>query len=254
MFPQISFFNLQLPSFFLVISLSLTFLMFWLSARLESEAGKKFDRKIAFNLALIIMISGFWGGRLFHVFYEEWAFYKEYPDHILKFWNGGFVYFGGFFTALIAAIIYLKLKKQNFSSGLSFLSWADFYTPLLSSGYALGRLGCFLEGCCYGQRSDLPWAIDGRHPTQLYMMLGEFFILGLLLLIENYKKTFEGYLFFKWILLHSIFRFIFENLRDDDRGGFIFSLSVSQIICIGLIINTGAALYLAKKRLSPDNV
>ncbi len=239
MLPQINFFNLQLPSFFLVISLSLTFLLFWLSARLDSTVEKNFDRKIAFNLALIIMISGFWGGRLFHVFYEEWAFYKEYPDHILKFWNGGFVYFGGFFSAVLSGWFYLKLKKQNF------LLWADFYTPLLSASYAFGRVGCFLEGCCYGQRCNFPWAVGGRHPTQLYMMLGEFFILGLLLLIERNKKMFGGYLFFKWILLHSIFRFIFEYFRDDDRGLIIGTLSISQLICIGLVLIS--SFYLLRK-------
>ncbi len=239
MLPQINFFNLQLPSFFLVISLSLTFLLFWLSSRLDSTVEKNFDRKIAFNLALIIMISGFWGGRLFHVFYEEWAFYKEYPDHILKFWNGGFVYFGGFFSAVLCGWFYLKLKKQNF------LLWADFYTPLLSASYALGRFGCFLEGCCYGQRCNLPWAVAGRHPTQLYMMLGELFILGLLLLIERNEKMFGGYLFFKWILLHSIFRFIFEYFRDDDRGRTIGLLSISQLICIGLVLIS--SFYLLRK-------
>ena len=133
MFPQINLFGLQMPSFFLVISLSLTFLMFWLSLRLDSEAGQKFNRKIAFNLALLVMVFGFWGARLFHVFYEEWAFYEQYPIHIFKFWNGGFVYFGGFFVALAVAVIYLQKSGENF------VAWADFATPLLSAGYAQGN-------------------------------------------------------------------------------------------------------------------
>lgn len=238
MFPQISFLSLQIPSFFLVISLSLTFLMFWLSKRLDSEIGANFNRKIAFNLALLIMVSGFWGARLLHVFYEEWSFYAEYPIHIFKFWNGGFVYFGGFIAALLFAIIYLKKCKENF------IQWADFATPLLSASYDLGRIGCFLEGCCYGKYCELPWAVAGRHPTQLYMAFGEFFILSLLLLIER-RKPFDGYLFFKWLLLHSLFRFSFEYFRDDERGANILGLSISQSICFVIIIVS--IIYLLRK-------
>ncbi len=239
MYPQISLFNLHLPTFFLVISLSLTFLVFWLSRRLESDLGQNFNQKIAFNLALLMMITGFLGGRIFHVFYEEWPFYQEYPAQIFKFWNGGFVYFGGFAAALLVSYLYLKYEKQNF------IKWADFLTPLLSASYAMGRIGCFFEGCCYGQFCELPWAIAGRHPTQIYMALGEFFILGLLITFEKKKSVFDGSLFFKWVVLHSIFRFVFEYFRDDDRGNMIWGLSVSQIFCVALA--TTSFLFLAKK-------
>ncbi len=229
MFPQIKIFNSQIPTFFLVISLSLTLLLFWLSARLDSENGKKFNRPIAYNLSLLIMVCGFWGARVFHVFYEEFSFYQEYPAQILKFWNGGFVYFGGMTTAFLASFIYLKSKKQDL------IKWADFMTPLLSASYALGRVGCFFEGCCYGKTCDLPWAVAGLHPTQLYMAMGEFFILGLILLFEKKKSVYDGFLFFIWILLHSVFRFVFEFFRDDDRGNAILGLSISQAICLILI-------------------
>ena len=230
MFPQIKIFNSQIATFFLVISLSLTLLLFWLSARLDSENGKKFNRPIAYNLSMLIMIFGFWGARFFHVFYEEWPFYQEYPAQIFKFWNGGFVYFGGMAAAAVAAFVYLKNEKQNF------IKWADFMTPLLSASYALGRIGCFFEGCCYGKTCDLPWAVAGLHPTQLYMALGEFCILGLILFIEKKKSFFDGFLFLNWVLLHSVFRFVFEFFRDDDRGNTIMGLSISQALCLILII------------------
>lgn len=246
MFPQIRFFYFQIPTFYVVISLSLTALLFWLSQRLDTERSQIFDRKIAYNLSLILMFAGFLGGRSFHVFYEEWPFYKEFPEQILKFWNGGFVYFGGFIFALIAAAIYLKNKKPNFSK------WADFMTPLFAASYALGRIGCFLEGCCFGRYCELPWAIDGRHPTQLYMSLAEFFILGLILAIEKIKPMFDGYLFAKWILLHSIFRFIFEYFRDDDRGNLIYGLSISQLLCI-IFIFISSLFLIRKSILEPKN-
>jgi phosphatidylglycerol:prolipoprotein diacylglycerol transferase len=243
MLPQINFLNLQLPTFFLVISLTLTLLLFWLSQRLDSDKGQNFNRKMAFDLSLILMLSAFLGSRLFHVFYEHWDFYSTYPIEIFKFWNGGFVYFGGFIFALPLSYFYLKSQKQNF------LSWADFMTPLISASYALGRIGCLLEGCCYGQYCTLPWSIAGRHPTQIYMSLGEFFILGLLLLIEKrVKLPFTGYLFTKWVMLHSIFRFIFEYFRDDDRGVAILGLSISQ--GISLVLFFGASAFLFQKHRS----
>ena len=245
MFPLIKFYNFQIPTFFLVISITLTALLFWLSSRLDSENGKNFNRKVAYNLSLIIMIFGFWGARLFHVFYEEWSFYQEYPVQIFKFWNGGFIYFGGMVAALCASYIYLKHEKQNFTA------WANFMTPMLSASYALGRIGCFFEGCCYGNYCELPWSIQARHPTQIYMMLGEFFILGLLLLIEKRGSVSNvtGYLFFKWLLLHSIFRFIFEYFRADDRGDMIFGLSISQIFCVVLICVSGFMILKNKKAI-----
>jgi len=195
------------------------------------------------------MVSGFWGARLFHVFYEQWPFYNEYPSEIFKFWKGGFVYFGGFFSAGFFAFIYLLFKKQNF------LNWANFMTPLLSASYSLGRVGCFFEGCCYGRFCSLPWAIDGRHPTQLYMVFSEFFILGFLLFIEKQKKILHGILFFMWIFLHSIFRFVFELFREDDRGNFFLGLSISQWISLGLIIGLifMAIFYILKKQYTLKN-
>lgn len=239
MFPQINFLGFSLPTFYFTISISLTVLLFWLSERLDTKKGLNFNRKIAFNISMIIMLFGFVGARGFHIVYEELDFYIEYPLQVFKFWNGGFVYFGGFVSSLIATYFYLRFKKE------SFLKWADFLTPLLAASYAFGRLGCFVEGCCFGRVCYLPWAIDGRHPTQLYMALTEFFIVGLLLLIEKRHKLFDGYLFLKWILLHSIFRFIFEYFRDDNRGDLILSMSVSQIICIGLFLVS--IVFLARK-------
>jgi phosphatidylglycerol:prolipoprotein diacylglycerol transferase len=245
MLPQISAFGVHIPTFFVVISISLSVLLFWLSSRLDSEKGRSFHRVTAFNLSLLIMISGFLGGRFFHVFYEEWSYYQQYPTQIFKFWNGGFVYFGGMISAAVAAYIYLKREKQNF------LLWADFMTPLLSASYALGRIGCLFEGCCYGKYCELPWAISGRHPTQIYMILGEIFVLALLLLLERRQQAdpVSGYLFIKWILLHSIFRFVFEFFRDDDRGSLIAGLSISQVVSLFLILLSGYFLLRQLKKI-----
>lgn len=232
MIPIIQIGQLQIPSFFLVISLSLSFLLYFLSYRVDHL---KKNRKIAFDMALILMASSLLGGRLMHVFYEEWDFYKADPILILYFWNGGFVFYGGLILCFLAGFLYTKIKNISLSE------WADFFTPLFSLGHAFGRIGCFLSGCCFGSQCALPWSLAGRHPTALYLAGGEFLIFLLLLVFEKKKVfKFSGGFFAFWLFLHSTLRFNVEFYRDDFRGVFVElplfgHLSISQVIS-GIII------------------
>lgn len=258
MIPYIHLGTLQIPTYFLVISLSLSFLLLLLSYRVDSFSK---DRKLAFDIAILLMISGFVGGRLLHVFYEEWDYYKLHPEQIFYFWNGGFVFLGGLIFCLITGFIFAKLRKINFTE------WADFFTPLFSLSHALGRIGCFLSGCCFGSQCALPWAYAGRHPTALYLAIGEFFIFLLLLWVEKKQRSlfvqkeqgsqFGGSLFAKWLLLHSLLRFNVEYFRDDFRGLFfqfpiLGSLSISQIISLFIVIGCLVFFYLKKRSTKPD--
>lgn len=231
MMPIINFGAIHIPSFFVVISLSLSFLLVYLSKRVDQF---KRDRKIAFDIAIVLMLAGFAGGRLMHVFFEEWPYYQQDFNRIFEFWKGGFVYYGGMIGAFVAGFIFVKIKKQDF------LGWADFFTPLFSLSHALGRVGCLLSGCCYGQFCELPWAIEGRHPTVLYLVFGELIIFSTLLYFEKNKSIIKGHLFTKWILLHSVLRLIVEYFRDDFRGNFfrlplMGHVSISQVISLALI-------------------
>lgn len=237
MMPYLTLGSISIPTFFIVISLSLSFLVIYLAQRLEDYNG---NRKTAYDIALILMIASLIGGRLMHVFYEEWPYYQKYPMQIFYFWQGGYVFFGGLILAILSGFVFCKIKK------IDFLQNADFFAPLVSLAHAFGRLGCFFAGCCFGAKCDLSWAIDGRHPTTLYLSVGELFIFGYLILLE--KKTRQsshpdptGSIFMKWILLHSLLRYFIEYFRDDFRGGFyewplIGRLSISQVICLALIL------------------
>lgn len=248
MIPIIYIGSVQIPTYFLVISLSLSCLLFFLSVRVETFSK---NRKLAFDIALLLMISGFLGGRLLHVFYEEWDYYRLNPEQILFFWNGGFVYLGGLIFCLISGFIFARYKKINFSE------WADFFTPLFSLSHALGRVGCVLSGCCFGAQCTLPWSLAGRHPTALYLAIGELLIFIVLLFIEK-KQFFKffGGLFTTWLLLHSLLRFNVEYYRDDFRGLFISfpllgSLSISQIISLAIILSSLMFFFL-KLRTQQD--
>lgn len=237
--PILDFGFIQIPTFYLVISMSVTFILLLINAELNQNS--KIDRKITFDLALIIMITGFIGGRLVHVLYEEFAFYQEFPLEIFKFWKGGFVFYGGFILSLISVLAYLKSKKQNF------YVWADFLTPYLALSYALGRMGCFFEGCCYGSHCELPWAIAGRHPTQLYMVVAELILVAAIMLISKRKSLPTGLVFLTWVCGHAINRFVIEFFREDDRGALILNLSISQWLSALLFVS---ALYMIKRLLN----
>lgn len=236
MMPFLVIGDLSIPTFFIVISLSLSFLVIYLSHRVDKY---EFDRKIAFDIALIVMISGFLGGRLMHVIYEEPAFYKKHPWQILYFWQGGYVFYGGFILCLLSVITYCRINK------IYFLKTADFFAPLLSLSHAFGRLGCFFAGCCYGAKCEIPWAIENRHPTTLYLFFGELLIFAYLIFFERKIRDLNvaylnGAVFMKWVLLHSLLRLNVEYYRDDFRGAFFSvplfgNLSVSQLISLILM-------------------
>lgn len=249
MMPFIRFGHYLIPSFFLIISLGLTALLFFLSFRVNLFNK---DRKIAFNIVLVLMISGFTGGRLLHILYEEPAYYFENPWKAFAFWNGGFVFFGGLILSWLAVCVYCRFKKINF------WEWADFYAPILSLGHAIGRVGCMLAGCCFGTYCTLPWAIDGRHPAPIYLLIAElvvFIVLISLEFIQRKKNVFlpSGIIFLIWLLLHSTVRFFVEYIRDDFRGSFwnipyLGELSISQLISLVLILSSMIQIFQITKK------
>ncbi len=219
------------------------------------------------DVCLVIMICGLIGARALHVFYEEWGHYKSAPLEIFKIWQGGFVYYGGFLGALLGAAILLRIKKEPF------LKWADFFAPVIAFGYALGRIGCFLNGCCFGQACvgdtcSLPWMIEFtypglpsgfRHPTQLYAVFTETLALVILLVLEKRRVatragggspkvsrannsrdwlTQPGTIFFAWLTLHSLGRLLMEHYREDYRGPELMGMSLSEALSYALILVT----------------
>lgn len=227
----------QLPIYFLILSAVYTFLIFFVYKR----SGRfEFDQKIAMDLCFVLMVAGFIGGRLLHVFYESPQIYIQQPSLILKFWYGGFVFYGGFFSCLLAAYLFLKSKNE------SFYTWSNFMAPVFALGYSLGRWSCFFAGCCYGKFCEMPWAVKfawdpdqvPRHPTQIYASLWEFIVFLILIYLEKrkFKDARESHstfpLFGIWLVLHSIGRMVMEHFRDDFRGSFIAGMSISTWISV----------------------
>jgi len=227
--------GLDIPSFFLVISLVISLSLLWIVRRSERY---ELPKKNVLDLSLLLMLSALLGARIFHVLYENLDYYKEHPERVFYLWEGGFVFYGGMIFALIATVVYLR-RIQAPQKGFYF----DAFAPVLSFAYGFGRIGCFLAGCCYGRACDLPWAIDGKHPTQLYALFWEAGTILLLLGLEkvDLKKrpkmlSRPGDIFILWLGLHSIGRLLMETYRDDFRGESVFGLSISTVFSWGLLI------------------
>ncbi len=109
----------------------------------------------------------------------------------------------------------------------------DLFAIAISAGEILGRFGCYFGKCCYGKSCNLPWAVYQhgafRHPTQIYLSLANFAILGILL-IYNRKSPPENALFYMQAALYSIFRFVMEFWRETPPP--VMGLSIAQWACI----------------------
>lgn len=245
MFPLIKITpSIFLPTYYFIISVTLCIGLICVVRRADSS---HLSRKVALDVSLILMVAGFVGARLFHVFYESPEYYKQDWLRVFEFWQGGFVFYGGAITSGIISILFLQKKTNGF-----FGSYFDLFAPIVSFSYLLGRVGCFLAGCCYGKYCDLPWSVAGRHPTQLYAVFWE---LGVLLIIlgsekippQNRRPAFlgrSGGVFYLWMFLHSCGRLLMEAFRDDFRGPKL-GLSISSWISIFFLV---LALYLILRK------
>ena len=171
------------------------------------------------------------------------------------------IFYGGFMAALVMAGVYMWRK------GLPVLKTMDVFAPGLALGHAIGRLGCFSAGCCWGLPTHLPWAVTFTnpranelvgvplnmplHPTQLYEAGAEALILACLLVFERRGRPFPGRTFWSYLLLYGISRFVIEFYRGDSRGMVFNVLSTSQFVSVVLVPLSIVMLVVLSRRPDP---
>ncbi len=184
---------------------------------------------------------------------------------VLKFWYGGMTYYGGLLLAMAFGIRYLR-KHQ-----IPVWRVGDLAGMGIPLGVGIGRLGCFLAGCCYGGTADVPWAVsfpngsaawkdhfdqhlvgatDGSlpvHPTQLYeaALCFSVFLFGRWWF--HRKRTFDGEIFWLTVLMYAAGRFAIERIRGDERG-VLLGLAPSETISLGLLVTSLIMLWLLARR------
>lgn len=232
MWPEINIFGFNLPTYFLVLSLVFTFIIYALLIRAKCV---DVDPNKALDLYLYILVGSFLGARLFYIFYQAPSYFFKNPMEIFYVWNGGFVFYGGFIGGTFSIFLFTFSRKENLTL------WFNFCAPLLSLGYGLGRFACLLNGCCFGEVSDAFWALNiqgaFRHPTQIYASFWELSLFVLLLIYEKARGfNTKPPVFSLWLMGHGTCRLVMESFRADDRGAQISGYSISTVISFVLIL------------------
>ncbi|MEW6442300.1 MAG: prolipoprotein diacylglyceryl transferase [bacterium] len=238
---------LEISSYPVMISLGAC-LAIWLTVRELDRLS--LARGPYLTICLIAFAGGLIGARIMNciVFYD---LYRDQPWwKLIAVWEGGLAMYGGLFLGLTAAYGYMRLK------GLSFWQVTDVLFPPWVVLLIVGRIGCFLNGCCYGEPTSAPWGFYSRsaakvsgyyvttHPTQLYSAGAALVIFGILWR-ARLKPHFQGRTALLFLLLYPAARFVIEYYRADPRGMWrffgAFTLSESQILSIPLFIAALAA-------------
>lgn len=190
---------------------------------------EKLDAQKIFNLLFFVFISGIAGSRIFYVMIN-FSFYLRDPLEMIMLQHGGMAWFGGLIFGFSAGCLFIKKNR------MSLLKTLDLLVPFIALGQAIGRIGCFLNGCCFGKPAEfgLYFPVFDRVliPTQLYSSLFLLLIFFILRFLQNRKHP-AGEIVYSYLFLYSLKRFFIEFLRNDSPRIF-YGLTLFQLLSLTL--------------------
>ena len=197
------------------------------------------------DLGVWLIVSGMFGGKLFHVIFFWNDFIAGWREEGLRSLREGFVFYGGFIAATLTAVVYTRAKR------LPLAKVVDLMAPCIALGHALGRLGCFFNGCCYGKACTLPWAVKFPpphvmagipvHPTQLYEVAGNVALFFGLSAFAKHKR-FDGQVWWLYVLFYGALRFVIEFFRGDYERYYFGIFTLGHAIAAVMIVIALVAL------------
>lgn len=210
--------------------LAIAFMVSAVLARMQAKR-QGINPDTIFNLLFLAFISGVIGARIFYVI-ENFGYYRKNPLEIIMLQQGGLSWFGGLILGAFFSFAYLRNKK------LPAYKVLDLISPYLALAGAIGRIGCFLNGCCYGEIADFGIYFPAHGniliPTQLYSSLALLAIFIILRILQERAHK-DGQIFYAYLFLYSIKRFLIEFWRADNPAIF-YGLTLFQLACIIIII------------------
>jgi phosphatidylglycerol:prolipoprotein diacylglycerol transferase len=241
-------FKFPIHSYGFMLALSFLFGI-WLSSWRAKKRG--LNPEVIADVGFWVILSAIVGSRLYYVLLH----FEEFSGNLLSIFNpfqegmvgiGGLVMYGGFIGAIIAGVIYFKVKK------VPFLPYADAVAPSIGFGIMLTRIGCFMNGCCFGAASHGVFSVSfplsspagvyqhhihasGLYPSQLFESAGGLAI-ALIVLAVGYAKPFIGLQFYLVGILYTILRFMVDFSRYYEVNEKLGPLSHNQVVCIVLFI------------------
>lgn len=239
-----SFGAFHLYSYGLCIAVGVLLSVFLMQRRAAREGFP--SKEAILDIAFSILIWGFLGARLFYVI-QNFSYYTAEPLKIFAVWEGGLIVYGGLIAGLAGFWIALRKKK------IPFWKMLDFIVPYIALSQAFGRIGCFLNGCCFGKACDLPWAVQfpetvhAVHPTQLYEAAFDLWLFAFLLAYRK-KGRFDGQIGLSYFLLYGLGRFFVEFLREP--GWAWQGITLNQWLSVGVIFASFLFFQYRKKKKS----
>jgi phosphatidylglycerol:prolipoprotein diacylglycerol transferase len=187
------------------------------------------------DLGIVMLIGGIIGARIVYIALN-FRYYTRNPLEIVNLTKGGLVWYGAFIFGMIASAWFLKKNRINFWTA------ADLFAPYMALAQAFGRIGCLLNGCCYGSAAPsgfilsvvFPGESISRYPTQMFSAIALFFIFVILRIWQK-KRRFNGEIFLGYGLLYTIKRFGVEFFRGD-YPKILYGLTISQLISVVIFI------------------
>jgi len=227
-----------------------------LAAHLASKLSRRngHDPEIAWNLLLVVLITGILGARLYHIA-SAWEYYAEHPAQMFGLQMSGYGIFGAVLGGLLGLFLFTRVYR------LRFLEWADYCAPGLILAQAIGRWGNYFNQELYGPPTDLPWGIyiapENRlpelrayeyfHPTFFYESALAFAaFLALYYLARHWKRgRLYGDIFFLYGIIYGIIRFFTEFLRPDAWR--IAGMPTAQYVSIGFVVICASMMCLRRR-------
>jgi len=224
----------------IMVALGVLVLILWTLREVKKGANLSYDT--VFTAALVGIPSGIVISRLLHIV-DRWDYYSQNLGHIIG--ASGLTIYGAVLGAALAIWIYSKFS--NFRFGY----FADVVAPGIILAQAIGRVGCTINGCCYGIEASLPWCVVYTHPgsfaplgipihpTQIYEIIALLVIFGVLLKLRGRLKP-DGSLFLVYLGLYSLWRGGISFLREGTP--FLFGLHQAQVIALIVLAITVSLL------------
>lgn len=233
-----------------IIGIALAWLAGWW--RIKNQTWRPLTTTQFSDLIFYCALGVIVGGRIGYLLFYGWVRLIEDPWFMLRVWEGGMSFHGGFLGVLIAVWVYAKLHQK------SFVAIMDFIAPLAPLGLGFGRLGNFINGELWGKPTNVAWGMifpSGgmipRHPTQLYELLLEGLAMFLILWFYSQKPKPLYAVSGLFLICYGLFRSIVEIWRipDEQLGYVAFEwLTMGQVLSIPMVLGGIAVMIFAYKR------
>jgi prolipoprotein diacylglyceryl transferase len=213
-------------------------------------------------LLFLTLVFALVGTRALHLYLAR----DQYKWTFITRFQGGFVLYGGLTGGILASALYIKMRGERISR------IADLAAPGMMIGIAFGRIGCFLNGCCYGHATEgflgvrfPPGSIPFKEqhlgadatsaapvlPTQLFETAATLCFFFLLSWYDRTKKKNSGETALLAGVLYAVWRFIIEFVRDDPRGAPIFGITYSQLVSLLLFAGCATGFFFLRRKTPP---